>query len=127
MQAVQRSGTEPELRLRRALHRSGFRYRVNARPLGDINRRADIVFRRKRVAVFVDGCFWHGCPEHGRRRHAVNEWYWPSKIARNIERDEETDRLLVAAGWTVVRVWEHEDTDKAASRVAAALSGCSAP
>ena len=117
MQAVRRVGTEPELRLRRALHARGARYRVDLRPLAHLNRRADLVFVRRRVAVFVDGCFWHGCPDHGRRRHNVNGWYWPDKIARNIARDRDTDQQLDAAGWKVVRVWEHEDSAVAAERI----------
>jgi DNA mismatch endonuclease (patch repair protein) len=83
------------------------------------------VFGPARTAVFVDGCFWHGCPEHGRRRHEVNGWYWPAKIDRNRRRDRETDQLLAAAGWTVLRIWEHELTargaEAAALRVRAAL------
>ena len=98
--------TAPELALRRELHRRGFRYYVNRRPLPDVRRTADLVFPGPRVAVFVDGCFWHGCPEHHTvaRTHAD---YWAEKVRRNRERDVETDELLVAAGWTVVRIWEH--------------------
>jgi DNA mismatch endonuclease (patch repair protein) len=73
-----------------------------------LRRKADIVFGPARVAVFVDGCFWHGCPEHGRRRHEVNGWYWREKIDRNRRRDRETDELLRAGGWQVIRFWEHE-------------------
>lgn len=108
----------PELRLRRALHAVGLRYRVHARPLPELNRRADVLFPRERVAVFVDGCFWHGCPEHGQRVHRTNGWYWPNKIERNRERDHDTDRRLVEAGWLVERVWEHTDSIEAASRIA---------
>ena len=92
-----------------------------------LRRKADIVFGPARVAVFVDGCFWHGCPEHGRRAHNVNGWYWPDKIARNRRRDEETGQLLSGAGWLVVRVWEHEVSGPtvrlAAERVSDALAG----
>lgn len=120
--STQRSkDTEPELAVRRALHRMGLRYRVHVQPLPGLRRKADIVFTRARVAVFVDGCFWHGCPDHGRRRHEVNSWYWPDKIARNKERDNDTVARLRAAGWTVVRVWEHDPTAAAADRIADAV------
>jgi DNA mismatch endonuclease (patch repair protein) len=108
MQAQRRQGTRPEIALRSALHALGLRYRVAAAPLPGLRRKADVVFGRARLAVFVDGCFWHGCPEHGRRKHEVNGWYWPDKISRNRRRDAETDRLLEAAGWQVIRVWEHD-------------------
>jgi DNA mismatch endonuclease (patch repair protein) len=108
MSVQRRVDTGPELALRRALHAFGLRYRVHTAPVPGLRRKADLVFRSARVAVFVDGCFWHGCPEHGRRQHLVNSWYWPGKIARNRQRDEDTDRALGAAGWLVVRVWEHE-------------------
>jgi DNA mismatch endonuclease (patch repair protein) len=108
MQAIRARDTGPEVALRRALWRIGYRYRLDARPLQGLNRRADLVFRSQRVAVFVDGCFWHGCPQHGRRTHEVNSWYWPVKIQRNRLRDADTDEQLRQAGWTVVRIWEHE-------------------
>ena len=78
--------------------------------------RPDIVFTRKRVVVFVDGCFWHGCPDHSRVPSA-NAGYWAPKLARNAERDREQAALLRAAGWQVVRVWEHEDVTEAVSRI----------
>jgi DNA mismatch endonuclease (patch repair protein) len=121
MQAQRTRDTAPELALRRALHAMGLRYRVNQQPLPDLRRKADIVFRGARVAVFVDGCFWHGCPDHGRRAHRVNGWYWPEKIARNQQRDADTDARLEHAGWSVVRVWEHEEPDVAAHRIAHAV------
>ena len=108
MSEQRREGTGPEIALRRALHSLGLRYRLHRAPVIGLRRKADIVFGPARVAVFVDGCFWHGCPEHGRRRHDVNGWYWPGKIARNQRRDEDTDQALSSAGWAVVRVWEHE-------------------
>ncbi|MGH9107171.1 MAG: very short patch repair endonuclease [Acidimicrobiales bacterium] len=108
MSEQRREGTGPELALRRALHSLGLRYRVHRAPVAGLCRKADIVFGPARLAVFVDGCFWHGCPDHGRRRHEVNGWYWPGKIARNRRRDQETDMALEAAGWRVLRVWEHE-------------------
>jgi DNA mismatch endonuclease (patch repair protein) len=118
MRAQRMHDTAPELALRRALHAMGLRYRVHQRPIATIRRQADIVFRPAHVAVFVDGCFWHGCPEHGRRTYGVNGWYWPEKINRNRRRDSDTDARLTAAGWTVVRVWEHEAPEAAARRVA---------
>jgi DNA mismatch endonuclease (patch repair protein) len=96
----------------------GFRYRVHFQPLPNLRRKADIVFTRPRVAVFVDGCFWHGCPDHGRRPHNVNAWYWPDKIIRNQQRDADTDARLQEAGWIVIRVWEHETPVAAAQHIA---------
>lgn len=109
--------TEPELRVRSALHALGLRYRIHQRPLPELRRVADVVFRPHKVAVFVDGCYWHGCPLHGVRDHKVNEWYWPAKIQRNVERDRDTDHQLRAIGWEVIRVWEHEDPGLAAVRI----------
>ena len=120
MSAQRSQDTAPELAIRRVLHSVGLRYRVHVPPLPGLRRKADIVFPRSRVAVFVDGCFWHGCPEHGQRRHEVNEWYWPEKIARNQRRDADTDARLEEAGWTVVRIWEHEPASDAAQRVVSA-------
>ena len=102
--------------LRRLLHARGFRYRVAARPLSGVRRTADIVFGPARVAVFVDGCFWHGCPEH-KTSPANNAAWWTTKLARNVERDRETDAHLVALGWRVLRVWEHEDMKQAALQI----------
>jgi DNA mismatch endonuclease (patch repair protein) len=107
--------TGPELALRRALHRLGLRFWVQRR-LPPVKTSADIVFPRLRLAVFVDGCFWHGCSEHYRPARS-NADYWAIKIARNAWRDRRNDALLRAAGWTVVRVWEHEPVEVAASRV----------
>jgi DNA mismatch endonuclease, patch repair protein len=121
MQAIRATDTRPELAVRRLVHAMGLRYRTHVRPLPDLNRRADLVFSKARVAVFVDGCFWHGCPEHGRRTFGVNGWYWPDKIDRNVRRDQETTRLLTEAGWHVVRRWEHEDPAAVAEAVAAAV------
>jgi DNA mismatch endonuclease (patch repair protein) len=112
--------TTPEMRLRRRLHALGLRYRVHRQPLPGFRRTADIVFTRTRVAVFVDGCFWHGCPEHATAPKTNADW-WATKLARNVERDHETDAQLADAGWCVVRVWEHEDPEVAAARVQAAL------
>lgn len=112
--------TAPEIRLRRTLHAQGLRYRVHVRPLPELRRTADIVFRRAKVAVFVDGCFWHSCPEHGTAPTANDAW-WAAKLAKNVERDVDTDSRLAAAGWTVVRVWEHEDPVDASTRVSDAV------
>ena len=106
MQSNRRRDTKPELMVRSLLHRAGLRYRVDHAPLGG-RRRADIVFTRRRVAVFIDGCFWHGCPLHGTQPKA-NSDYWGPKLLRNQERDRETDLALRAADWTVLRFWEHE-------------------
>lgn len=106
--------------LRRRLHADGFRFRVDYPPLPGLRRKADIVFTRRRVAVFVDGCFWHRCREHGTMPVSNAEW-WEAKLARNVERDAETNHLLADAGWTVVRVWEHEAPGSAARQVEAAV------
>jgi DNA mismatch endonuclease, patch repair protein len=122
MQANRGRDTSPELAVRRAVHALGLRYKVDARPISSLNRRADLVFARARVAVFVDGCFWHGCSEHHTVAKA-NAEFWAEKVRRNRERDTETDRLLAAAGWTIVRVWEHEDPMKVANLVARVVRG----
>jgi DNA mismatch endonuclease (patch repair protein) len=93
------------------------RYFVHRRPLPDLRREADLIFPKAKLAVFVDGCFWHGCPTHGRREHRTNTWYWPTKIELNVARDRDTNIRLRAAGWTPVRIWEHEDPDQAADRI----------
>jgi DNA mismatch endonuclease, patch repair protein len=116
MACQQRRDTAPELLVRRRLHAAGLRYRVNA-PLPTMpRRRADILFTRRRVAVFVDGCFWHGCPEHGTWPRANAGW-WREKLERNVTRDKETDAVLRALGWTVIRAWEHEDPNSVAARI----------
>jgi DNA mismatch endonuclease (patch repair protein) len=108
--------TAPEMALRRELHRRGLRFRVDRPVLADRRRRVDIVFGPAKVAVFVDGCFWHGCPVHATQPRA-NSRYWREKIATNQRRDRDTDRQLAASGWTVIRIWEHENPVNAASRV----------
>ena len=99
--------TSPELTIRRRLHAAGMRFRVSGRPVPTVRRTADIVFTRAHVAVFVDGCFWHGCPEH-YQAPVRNAEFWIEKRRRNRERDAETDAVLRAAGWTVLRFWEHD-------------------
>ncbi len=120
-QAQRRRDTAPELLLRSELHRRGHRYRVDARPLPAVNRRADLVFSRARLAVFVDGCFWHSCPDHGTQPGRNGPW-WADKLAANRARDADTDARLAEAGWRVVRVWEHEDVLAAADRIGALLA-----
>lgn len=119
MRRQRRRDTEPELALRSWLHRAGFRFRVDYR-LSGLRRTADLAFPRQRVAVFVDGCFWHGCPEHGTSPRANAAW-WRTKIDANIARDRDTDARLTEAGWHVVRVWEHESLEDSFAKVATAV------
>ena len=123
MKANRRTDTKPELALRHALHRLGYRYRKDYRLDLDSGRRVrpDIVFTARKLAVFVDGCFWHACPEHGSKPKA-NEWYWSPKLVRNVERDRTNDAALMLAGWTVVRLWEHVPVDDAVTAVVTALA-----
>ena len=116
MSQVGRTGTRPELALRRELHKRGLRFRVDRAVLKDKRRRADIIFGPVRVAVFVDGCFWHGCAEHGSWP-ASNEEFWRQKIETNRRRDEDTNARLEAIGWKAIRIWEHEEAIDAADRV----------
>lgn len=108
-----------EMRLRRSLHARGLRYRVHAPVPGNRRRTIDVAFTRARLAVFVDGCFWHACPDHGTDPRTNSEW-WQWKLGRTVARDRDTDRLLREAGWEVVRIWEHEDVETAVERVVAA-------
>jgi DNA mismatch endonuclease (patch repair protein) len=123
MRAIRRANTKPEIALRSALHARGYRFRKDLRLdlNGGARARPDIAFTARRVAVFVDGCFWHACPEHGRDP-TVNEWYWAPKLRRNVERDRAADEALAAAGWRVVRVWEHVPLADAVAAVATALA-----
>ena len=113
MQRQRRRDTSIEVALRSRLHASGLRFRIHQRPLPGLRREADVVFRRAKVAVFVDGCFWHGCPVHGSNPKRNNE-FWRTKIERNTARDRATDQALSADGWLSIRVWEHESVDTAA-------------
>lgn len=122
MRATGRRDTAAEMAVRRAAHRLGLRYRVDAPALPGLRRRADLLFTRARVAVFVDGCFWHGCPTHGSRPRANAQW-WAEKIAANRRRDADTDARLVEANWISLRVWEHEDPEDAAARIAHVVRG----
>ncbi|QII02979.1 very short patch repair endonuclease [Rhodococcoides fascians A21d2] len=111
-----RRDTKPEVALRRALHRRGLRYFVDRAPLKGMRRRADLVFPKRKVAVYVDGCFWHSCPVHATKPRNNAQW-WADKLAANVARDRDTDEKLLAEGWRVVRIWEHEDPAVAADRV----------
>jgi DNA mismatch endonuclease (patch repair protein) len=118
-----KGSSKPELAARSALHRAGLRFRVNhAIPLATRTVRPDATFTRWRIALFVDGCFWHGCPQHGTLPRS-NADYWHPKLQRNRERDEATDRALEAAGWRSVRVWEHDPPTTAVERVQREIEG----
>lgn len=120
MSAQKRGDTELELELRRALFAAGYRYRVGY-PVPSMPRRSiDIAFPRREVAVFIDGCFWHRCPEHYVAVKNNSDW-WEAKLQRNVERDQETVQELDSQGWRVVRVWEHEDPSEALARVVEVL------
>jgi DNA mismatch endonuclease (patch repair protein) len=116
MQGSRGRDTKAELAVRRLVHARGLRYRVNARPERDFRRTADLLFTRARVAVFIDGCYWHGCPEHFSMP-ATNLEYWEGKIGRNRRRDIETTAVLEERGWMVLRFWEHEAPSSAADRI----------
>lgn len=113
MAAQRREDTAPERQLRRHLYQLGLRYRLHQAPIAGLRRTADIVFPRSRTAIFVDGCFWHGCQLH-RTIPTSNHQWWSQKIDKNRERDRDTDRKLVEAGWFPIRVWEHDDPYRAA-------------
>lgn len=114
MRANKGRDTRPEQALRSAIHAEGLRYRVGTRPLKDLRRTADVVFPKAKIAVFLDGCFWHGCPKHHRPSKGANAEFWNNKIQENRRRDNDTNELLKQAGWRVIRIWEHEDPKKAA-------------
>lgn len=120
MLSNKRRDTNTELAVRRELFRRGLRYRVDFAPVPRLRRRADIVFTRARIAIFIDGCFWHCCPIHGTvpKRNAD---YWGPKLAANVARDRDTDRRLTEADWVVIRVWEHEPAGDGSDRIMAAV------
>ena len=120
MQGNKSKDTLAELAIRRALHAQGFRYRVNIRPLPTLRRTADVVFPRVKIAVFIDGCFWHACPIH-YVEPKVHIDYWRPKIDRNHTRDVETTCLREQAGWTVMRFWGHQLSEEVAGEIAAAV------
>ena len=122
MQGNRSRDTLPELAVRSRLHRDGFRFRVAARPERELRRTADILFPRARVAVYLDGCFWHGCPLHSRVAK-VNTAYWSAKIAGNRLRDAETDSLLTLRGWNVLRFWEHENVSEVVALIEFTVRG----
>lgn len=123
MKGNRRRDTLPERHLRSELHRRGLRYRVDfLLRAGIVKVRPDIVFTRRRIAVFVDGCYWHACPEHGTSP-ARNKGYWLPKLQRNVDRDRRVDDALRNAGWVVLRVWEHENVEAAADGIQAAVQG----
>jgi DNA mismatch endonuclease (patch repair protein) len=124
MRAIRRRDTGPEREIRSRLHREGLRFRVdfsislNAEAAK--RARPDIVFTRQRLAIFIDGCFWHACPEHGRKP-TKNQQYWSPKIARNVQRDEEQTTALKTEGWKVLRIWAHTPAAEAADLIQQAL------
>lgn len=117
--------TGPELLVRRILHAHGLRYRVNVAPVPGLRRTADVVFPRQRIAVFIDGCFWHGCPTHYIAPKANSE-FWSDKVSGNRRRDLETTERFRAAGWSVMRFWEHESPEAVAAAIESAVRGAPA-
>jgi DNA mismatch endonuclease (patch repair protein) len=115
MQGNRSTDTRPEVAIRSALHRAGLRFLKNSRPESGLPR-ADVLFPRARLAVFIDGCFWHCCPEHGTSPR-TNGAYWRAKLDGNVARDRRNDAALADAGWNVVRIWEHEEPSGASQRV----------
>lgn len=121
MRRTRRRDTPAEVAIRRLLHSMGLRYRIDLAPIAGLRRRADIVFSVAKVAVFVDGCFWHCCPRHASWPKANWRW-WKAKLLGNVARDRDTDMRLRRAGWLVVRVWEHEQPARAATRIVRAVN-----
>jgi DNA mismatch endonuclease, patch repair protein len=122
MRGNTKTGNRPEARLRSELHRRGLRFRKNVAIRGeDWVVRPDVVFPRVRIAVFLDGCFWHACPDHGTTPR-VNRSYWMPKLERNVKRDRLNDRQLGEAQWQVLRIWEHVETAEAADEIEAAVT-----
>lgn len=122
MIANRRSDTGPELALRSALHREGYRFRKDLRiDLGPVKVRPDIVFTRRKIAIFIDGCFWHRCPIHQTSIPKSNTEYWSEKFTRNVNRDLLQTSALVEAGWRVLRIWEHVPVAQALQRIAEEL------
>lgn len=117
MKRQARRDTKPEMALRRELHALGLRYRVDRSPIPGMRTRADIVFGPAKIAVFVDGCFWHSCPEH-RTMPKNNQQWWEKKLAANTVRDRRVDEELRRAGWLPIRIWEHDQPIASAKRIA---------
>jgi DNA mismatch endonuclease, patch repair protein len=109
-----------ELAVRSALHRRGLRFRVHIKPAAGCRAEADIAFGRQRIAVLIDGCFWHGCPLHATRPKR-NEAWWAEKLDANIQRDRRTDAAFAAAGWHVLRFWEHQSVEEITAGILAAV------
>lgn len=126
MRATRRRDTPAEIGLRRELHSRGFRFRVDAKLTGITHGRPDIAFPTERVAVFVDGCFWHSCPKHKTKPKANSEW-WALKLQANEARDRRLDQELRSQGWVVVRIWEHDDSGVAAATVISAVTARRSP
>lgn len=120
MESMRQRDTAAEMKIRRVLHAKGYRYRVDYKIFPKLRRKADIVFIRQKLAIFIDGCFWHGCPKHGTWPRQ-NAEFWRNKIKTNQARDRETDQKLIDAGWKVVRVWEHEDPVQVADKIICVL------
>lgn len=120
MRATPRRDTSPELAIRSALHRRGWRYRVDVQPDPDLRTRADVLFVSRRTAVFIDGCWWHGCPTHYTTPATRGDW-WDSKVEANRSRDAAATAALETRGWTVIRVWEHTSVDDAVAVIESAL------
>lgn len=120
MERQGRRDTKPELAVRRAVHARGLRYRVDRSPVAGVRSRADLVFGPTRVAVYVDGCYWHGCPIHATIPKSNREW-WEQKLAANAARDKRATEALEDAGWLVLRFWEHEDPEEVAAAIETAV------
>ncbi len=120
MERQRRRDTLPELAVRRELHRRGIRFRVDVKPEPDLRMRGDLVWKRRKIVIMIDGCYWHGCPTHGTSPKSNAEW-WNTKIGANIERDRRHDLALRERGWTVTRFWEHEDPLLVADAIEAAI------
>ena len=116
MQSVGQKDTPKELAVRKILFGKGYRYRINCKPLKNLNRKADIIFIKYKLAIFIDGCFWHLCPKHGSIPNA-NRKYWENKLYTNVQRDKETNEILQNNGWIVLRFWEHDDPNYAANAI----------
>ena len=121
MQRQRQRDTKPELAIRRVLHARGYRYRVDY-PIPGSRAKADVAFTRLRIAIFVDGCFWHQCPAHGTLPKRNRKW-WKAKLAANVRRDAEIDKHLGSCGWTVLRIWEHDPPSAAVARIESLVHG----
>ena len=121
MQSVRRTGTKPEKHIGEELFQRGLQFNTDTRPIAELRLTADLVFLPEKLSVFIDGCFWHGCPNHFRPPFTNSDW-WEEKVSETVRRDARQSVRLNDAGWSVVRVWEHEDPSEAADRIIAALT-----